>query len=78
LEADLGSALVELRRAVGERDELRAQLAQRTEERDRVAADLKAFSTDLQTLVGRVETAIANGPRAGATTEAIPASRRSE
>lgn len=75
--AELTQAIDELKAAAVERDDLRIQLTARTKERDGVAQDLKAFSRELQSLLGRVDAAVANSSRP-ATTEAIPASRRSD
>jgi len=59
-----------------ERDILRDQFAQRTQERDNAQANLTQFSKDLQVLVGRVETAL-NNPQAP-NLPIINASRRNE
>ena len=60
-----------------ERETLRKQLAQRTQERDAAQANLTQFSKDLQALAGRVESAVnGNSPSPNATV--IPASRRTE
>lgn len=90
LEKDLIAQGEELKLVVAERDELknlitvrtkeredaRAQLKSRTQERDQVTGDLQQFHRDLQTLLGRMETALANPARG--PVEVIPASRRSE
>ena len=61
-----------------ERNDLRAQLDKRTQERDTRSQELKQFTQELQALLGRMDSAVANAPRAAGATEAIPASRRSE
>lgn len=66
---------VQLSGRTRERDELAGQLGTRTKERDQVTSDLQAFQRDLQSLVGRLETALNNVPRPAAT-EAVPTSRR--
>ena len=80
--AELIQKIEDLQVAVKERDELKIQLAGRTQElvnrtleRDAAYTNLMQFSRDLQTLAGRVEAAAAP---AGNTLNALPASRKSE
>jgi len=61
---------------VKERDVLRVNLTQRTQERDNAQANLAQFSKDLQALVGRVETAL--GDMKTPSLSIINASRRNE
>ena len=61
-----------------ERNDLKVQLGSRTQERDQMSQELKQFSQDLQSLLGRMEGVLANGPRAAGATEAVPTSRRKE
>lgn len=67
----------ELQVVTQERDQLREQLAARTAERDQVHGQLVQFGRDLQSLVGRVETAAASLPGAPLA-DAVPASRSQE
>lgn len=89
--ADLTNAIEELKLVVNERDELREQLqvrtrerdaakvllTGRTRERDQLSQELRQFTQDLQSLLGRMESAMSTGPRANGI-EALPASRPSE
>ena len=59
-----------------ERNDLRTLVGSRTMERDQMSQELKQFSTDLQALLTRMESTLANAPPRA--TEAVPASRRSE
>lgn len=52
--------------------DLRDQLGVRTVERDKAAQELRMISQDLQSMLGRVETALSNSPK---TVEATPTSR---
>ncbi len=61
-----------------ERNDLKVQLGSRTQERDQMSQELKLFSQDLQSLLGRMESVLANGPRSAGATDAVPASRRTE
>ncbi len=69
----------ELRGVVKERDAVRSDLVVRTGERDQARQQLAQFKNDLQSMVGRVETALneMNGADAQAqgATPAIPTSR---
>jgi chromosome segregation ATPase len=60
-----------------ERETLRKQLAERTQERDAAVSNLAQFSKDLQALAGRVESAV-NGNASSPNATVIPASRRTE
>lgn len=60
-----------------ETKELRTQLTSRTRERDQVSHELKQLSTELQTLLGRVENVIASVPGANVI-QATPTFRRVE
>ena len=71
--AELAQQVEDLKVAVQERDELKAQLAQRTNERDAAHASLSQFSKELQTLVNRVETAAS--VNYGETVGGVPVSR---
>ncbi len=72
--AELTQQIDELQTAVKERDELKVQLARRTEERDQSQGQLMQFSKELQTLAGRAEAAASRS--FGNTLNAIPASRQ--
>jgi outer membrane murein-binding lipoprotein Lpp len=74
---ELAKQIEELRPVVKERDDLRRQLASRTQERDQAQSQLVQFSRDLQALAGRVEAAALANPGPPLMT-AIPASRKSE
>jgi archaellum component FlaC len=76
LEAEKTELTKQFEDAAKERDVLRGQVAQRTQERDSVQANLMQFSKDLQALAGRLETA-ANGS-GSPTLPIINASRRNE
>lgn len=60
--ADLKLQVEELRRVVKERDLLKTQLTGRTLERDQLRQRLSQISQDLQSLVGRVESALNESP----------------
>lgn len=60
-----------------ERENVRKQLSQRTQERDHAHANLAQFGKDLQALVGRVESVLNSEPQAPGSA-IIPASRRNE
>lgn len=55
-----------------ERNDLREQLGARTQERDKTAQELRMIGQDLQSLLGRIETALSNSPK---SVDATPASR---
>jgi chromosome segregation ATPase len=77
LESDKTTLTRQLDGAILEREKLRKQITQRTQERDSAHANLVQFSKDLQSLAGRVETAL-NDPQTIQSTAIIPASRRNE
>jgi SMC interacting uncharacterized protein involved in chromosome segregation len=60
-----------------ERESLRKQVSQRTQERDVAQTNLMQFSKDLQTLASRMESAL-NGNTPTPNASIIPASRRNE
>lgn len=68
---------VQLSGRTRERDELVTQLGGRTKERDQLTQDLQGFQRELQSILGRIDTALNNVPP-GNGTQAVPASRRSE
>lgn len=76
LEAEKNELTKRIEDTTKERDILRDQYVQRTQERDTAQANLTQFSKDLQALVGRVETAL-NNPQ-GPNLPIINASRRNE
>jgi chromosome segregation ATPase len=71
---ELTQKIEELQLVVKERDELKTQLAVRTEERDSVQGQLMQFSKDLQNLAGRAQAA-ASRPFSNAL-NAVPTSRQ--
>jgi outer membrane murein-binding lipoprotein Lpp len=73
---ELTQKIEELQVAVKERDELKTQLATRTEERDSVQGQFVQFSKDLQNLAVRAQAA-ATRPF-GSTLNAVPASRQTQ
>jgi outer membrane murein-binding lipoprotein Lpp len=72
---DLTHKIEELQIAVVERDELRSQLATRTDERDNIQGQLVQFGKDLQSLANRAQAAAVRPP--GESVLALPASRKS-
>jgi outer membrane murein-binding lipoprotein Lpp len=68
---ELTQKIEELQAVVKERDELKFQLATRTEERDSAQNQLMQFTKDLQTLASRAQAAVARTN----TLNAVPASR---
>ena len=72
--ADLNDQVVTIS---AERDSLRRQVNERTQERDVAQGNLMQFTKDLQALVGRVE-ATMNQPAPTPSASIIPASRRTE
>jgi hypothetical protein len=73
---ELIAKIDDLQVIVKERDDLKAQLTTRTEERDDAQTQLMQFSKDLQNLASRVGAAASRSH--GSTLNAIPASRNSE
>ena len=71
---ELNTKIDELQIAVAERDDLKNQLATRTEERDGFQGQLLQFSKDLQALANRAQTAAA---RSRGPVLAVPTSRTS-
>ena len=73
---DLTHQIEELQIVVMERDELKNQLATRTEERDNIQGQLQQFSKDLQSLANRAQAAAVRSH--GGSVIALPASRKSQ
>jgi chromosome segregation ATPase len=71
---ELTQKVEELQVVVKERDELKFQLATRTEERNNVQNQLVQFSKDLQNLAGRAQAAASRS--FGGTLNALPTSRQ--
>ena len=74
--AELTQKIEELQGVVKERDDLKVQLATRTEERDGVQGQLMQFSKDLQNLAGRAQAAATRS--FGNALSAVPASRQTQ
>lgn len=72
--SELAQKVEELEAVVLERDNLKKQLASRTQERDTVHSQLVQFSKDLQAFASRIENVANSSP--GALTVAVPASRK--
>lgn len=77
LENDKSELNRQLTSVKAEREVLKKQVSQRTQERDVAQTNLMQFSKDLQALASRVETAL-NGNAPTPNTTIIPASRRTE
>lgn len=77
LEQEKSELTRQLDGAILERENLRKQVGQRTQERDTAQANLIQFSKDLQALVGRVEAALNNTPQ-NPSASITPVSRRNE
>ncbi len=67
----------QLEAATDQSNDLRKQVSQRANERDTAQATLMQFSTELQALAGRVESAL-NGAPNNSNLTILPASRRTD
>jgi chromosome segregation ATPase len=74
--ADLAKQVEELQAVVQERDQLKRQVAERTQERDAVHSQLTQFSKEVQLLAGRIEAAATSHSFGSSVTVGIPASRK--
>lgn len=74
----LAQQVEELQGVVKERDDLKQQLTERTRQRDAVHAQFAQFSKDVQSLAGRIESAVAAHSFGSTLAVGIPASRKSE
>jgi SMC interacting uncharacterized protein involved in chromosome segregation len=77
LEAEKTELSKQLETASVERETLRKQIGDRTQERDVAQTNLMQFSKDLQALAGRVESAV-NANSTSPSAKIVPASRRTE
>lgn len=73
----LNQQVDDLKTIARERDQLRIQLASRTAERDNLHGQLSKFRSEVNDLLGRVDTALAQNA-GNDTVNAVPASRKSE
>ena len=76
---ELNQQVDELKNIARERDQLRIQLATRTAERDNLHGQLSQFRRDVQELIGRMDTALAqSGSGNNNPVSAVPASRNKD
>src|SRR5262245_13400093 len=75
---ELAQKVEELEVAVKERDELKKQVAARTQERDSAQAQMMQFSKDLVALAGRIEAAANSATTTPGVVVATPTSNKSD